>query len=234
MGLTTTRQIWLALGSAYSHISIERIQKLRDQLRLTTKGSSSVSDFGRKFMGICDQLSAIGHPVDEADKLHWFLCGLRPAFETFSTSIRTSKPQPPYRDLLVQAKNHELFLRSLHGNTTPLVAFNSQQFRGGGSGNRGSGGRFHHSSSIDGRGRGRRSPQCQLCRKHGNFADSCPNIASFVPQRNSTDVELANAFLAHCNVSTNSPWIPDIGATDHMAKAPIMSLMLPFIPVMPK
>lgn len=49
------------------------------------KDTSSMSEFGRKFQTICDQLSSIGHPVEENDKLHWFLYGFGSAFESFST-----------------------------------------------------------------------------------------------------------------------------------------------------
>ncbi|KAJ0809747.1 hypothetical protein HanPI659440_Chr01g0018831 [Helianthus annuus] len=86
IGLTAARQIWCVLESAYSHHSIERMHTLRDSLRQLTKGQSTVADCGRKFKHICDRLSAIGHPIDEHDKHHWFLCGLGAAFETFSTS----------------------------------------------------------------------------------------------------------------------------------------------------
>ncbi|GKB12211.1 hypothetical protein Tco_0846134 [Tanacetum coccineum] len=59
-------------------------------------------------------LPAIGQPVDEIDKLHWFVCGLGASFETFSTAIRTTKPFTTFRDLLSQAESHEMFLKSLH------------------------------------------------------------------------------------------------------------------------
>ncbi|GJV84934.1 putative RNA-directed DNA polymerase [Tanacetum coccineum] len=39
-------------------------------LRNLSKGTSTVSDYGRQFKGICDKLAAIGQPVDEMDKLH--------------------------------------------------------------------------------------------------------------------------------------------------------------------
>lgn len=100
LGLFHAREIWLALESAYSNTYVERMQNLRDQLRQSTKGTAYVADFGRKFKNVCDQLAAIGHPVDETDKVHWFLCGLSASFETFSTAIRTSKPGPAFRDLL--------------------------------------------------------------------------------------------------------------------------------------
>ncbi|PWA84471.1 zinc finger, CCHC-type, Gag-polypeptide of LTR copia-type [Artemisia annua] len=100
IGLSTAHDVWCALESAYSHDSVERMQNLRDSLRQLQKGTSSVSEYGRKFKGICDQLAAIGHPVDDVDKNHWFLCGLGPSFETFSTALRTVKPRPTFRDLL--------------------------------------------------------------------------------------------------------------------------------------
>lgn len=126
VGLSTARQIWVALEAAYSNSSVERIQNLRDQLRQLLKGNSTVAEFGRKFKSICDQLAAIGHPVDESDKVHWFLCGLGASFESFSTAIRASRSHLNLRDLISQAEGHELFLRSLHGSGTPLVAFNTQ------------------------------------------------------------------------------------------------------------
>ncbi|GJS17585.1 retrovirus-related pol polyprotein from transposon TNT 1-94 [Tanacetum coccineum] len=71
LGLTTAHAIWTALETAYSNSSIKRINSLRDSLRNLSKGTSTVSDYGRQFKGICDKLAAIGQPVDEMDKLHW-------------------------------------------------------------------------------------------------------------------------------------------------------------------
>ncbi|GJW16872.1 retrovirus-related pol polyprotein from transposon TNT 1-94 [Tanacetum coccineum] len=108
LGLTTAHQIWLSLEAAYSNASVERIHLLRDSLRQLKKGTSSVSDYCRRFKALCNQLSAIGHPVVEIDKLHWFLCGLGPSYETFSTAIRATKPAPMFCDLVTQAESHEL------------------------------------------------------------------------------------------------------------------------------
>ncbi|GKF29122.1 zinc finger, CCHC-type containing LTR copia-type gag-polypeptide [Tanacetum coccineum] len=68
LGLTTAHAIWTALETAYSNSSVERIHSLRDSLRNLSKGTSTVSDYGRQFKGICDKLAAIGQPVDEMDK----------------------------------------------------------------------------------------------------------------------------------------------------------------------
>ena len=122
VGCSTARQIQISLEEAYSHSSVERVQALRDQLRQIFKGSSYVAEFGCRFRNICDQLSVVGHPVMESDKIHRFLCGLGPSFETFSTAIRASRSTTTLRDLLAQAEDHELFLRSLHGTASPPAA----------------------------------------------------------------------------------------------------------------
>ncbi|MFS7997506.1 putative RNA-directed DNA polymerase [Helianthus anomalus] len=127
IGLSTARQVWLAFENAYSHCSLERMHTLRDTLRQLQKGSSTVSEFGQKFKLLCDQLAAIGHPVDENDKCHWFLCGLGSAFETFSTAHYALPTPTVFRDLLSKAENHELFLQTIHVATTTQAAFIVQQ-----------------------------------------------------------------------------------------------------------
>lgn len=69
-GLYSSREIWLALESAYSHDSMERSQNLKDSLRQLKKGTLSVSEFAKQFKAICDQLSAIGQTVSNDDKSH--------------------------------------------------------------------------------------------------------------------------------------------------------------------
>ncbi|PWA54489.1 ribonuclease H-like domain-containing protein [Artemisia annua] len=123
VGLSTARQIWTALEAAYGNSSIERVHTIRDQLRLIQKGTKSVAEYGRLFKTLCDQLAAIGHPVDDSDQLHWFLCGLSPSFETFSTTIRAARPAPSFADILARTESHEMFYQALHRSSSPTVAF---------------------------------------------------------------------------------------------------------------
>lgn len=222
LDLPSARSIWLALENAYSNTSVERVQNLKDQLRQMSKGLSSVNDFGRRFKHVCDQLAAVGHPVDDSDKLHWFLCGFGASFETFSTAVRTTKPTPSFRDLLAQAESHELFLRSIHGEPpTPPVAFNSQNTCSQ-SQPRGRGGRYRGSGYSGGRGRGRRLPQCQLCHDSGHYANKCPSLATFASQTPTIDDNLSKAFQAQCYVNPSYPdCLMDSGATDHMTSSPV-------------
>ncbi|KAI3765987.1 hypothetical protein L2E82_16034 [Cichorium intybus] len=233
LGLSSARSIWVALESAYSNSSVERIHSLKDSLRQLSKGTLSVSEYGRSFKSICDQLSAIGHPIDNMDKLHWFLCGLGPSFETFSTAIRTTKPAPGFRDLLSQAESHEIFLKSLHGSPTPAAAFVSQQSRsnasrgrqssrGGNSrgNNNGGQGRGNNNGGNNHRG-GRRSPHCQLCRTNGHYASSCPDLATHASNISNSDANIAQAFHSQCHVNQEKPdWYVDTGATAHMTPSP--------------
>ncbi|GJT36025.1 disease resistance TIR-NBS-LRR class family protein [Tanacetum coccineum] len=48
------------------------------------------------------------------------------------------------------------------------------------------------------RGRGRRLPHCQLCRKDGHYANECLDLASFASRAPSIDANLAQAFHAKC------------------------------------
>ncbi|KAI3500548.1 hypothetical protein L1887_36372 [Cichorium endivia] len=228
LGLNNAYAIWKALEDAYSHDSMERVHTLRDTLRQLQKGSSTVPEYGRKFKAICDQLAAIGQPVDELDKAHWFLCGLGSGYESFSTTHRAIKPAPPFRSLLSQAESHELFLNSIHHSSTPPPAaftaqqhWDSQSSSRGGSSNRGnfSGGRGRGNSS-GGRGRGRRSPHCQLCRNNGHYASSCPDLPTFAKQNSHLDANLAQAFQNQCNLTQSRPdWYVDSGASAHMTNS---------------
>ncbi|KAF5802054.1 putative RNA-directed DNA polymerase [Helianthus annuus] len=220
LGFTGARQIWLALENTYSNASIERVQALRDSLQQLTKGSSSVTEFSRKFKLLCEQLAAIGHPVAETDKLHWFLRGLGPSYEGFSIVIRAIKPAPLFRDLVAQAESHDLFSQSLHGAVTPPAAFHAQNKRESSTQSRGRGS-YRGSSSRGSYGRGRsnnrRPPHCQLCRTNDHYASACPDLRTFAAQSSPLDDSLAKAFHAQCHVTHDSPdWTGDTGATDHM------------------
>ncbi|MFS7982551.1 hypothetical protein Hanom_Chr10g00964211 [Helianthus anomalus] len=130
VGLTTAHDIWVSLETAFCNTSVERVQNLRDNLRILKKGDKTVAEFGREFKAICDQLHAVGHPVDTMDQLHWFLCGLGKSFESFSTNMRSTRPIPTFVDLLASAESHELFIKNLHSEPAPpSVAFVAQSAR---------------------------------------------------------------------------------------------------------
>lgn len=164
LGLSSSRAVWQALETAYSHDSMEQSQNLKDFLRQLKKGNLSVSDFAKQFKSICDQLAAIGQPVPNMDKSHWFLCGLGLSFKTFSTAHRVVQPRPPFHDLIAQADGHELFVSSLHSFApSPFpVAFSARHSQQPSRG-KGRSGRSNYRGTSSSRGRGRRQPHSQLC-----------------------------------------------------------------------
>ncbi|GKD85196.1 zinc finger, CCHC-type containing LTR copia-type gag-polypeptide [Tanacetum coccineum] len=121
-----------------------------------------------------------------------------------------------YKEVAIYQESHELFLISLHdtNTTTPPAAFNAQHtINKSGHGR----GQAFTSRGNTSRGRGRRTPHCQLCRTNGHCASSCPNLSTYATRAASTDESLAQAFHAKCHVTTNNPdWHVDSGATDHM------------------
>jgi hypothetical protein len=70
VGLTTSREVWIALENTFSHRSKAREIRLKDDLQLMKRGTRSVSEYARAFKTICDQLHAIGQAVDGTDKVH--------------------------------------------------------------------------------------------------------------------------------------------------------------------
>ncbi|KAJ0545404.1 putative RNA-directed DNA polymerase [Helianthus annuus] len=221
LGITGARQIWITFENTYSNASIERVQSLRDSLQQLTKGTSSVTDFSRKFKLLCEQLPAIGHPVAETDKLHWFLLGLGPSYESFSIIIRNIKPAPLFRDLVAQVESHELFTQNLHGTTTPPAAFHVQGKRDSSLQSRSLSSYRGSSSRGRGRSKNNRQPRCQLCRTYGHYASACPDLRSYATQSPALDDSLVKAFHAKCHVTEDTPdWTGDTRATDYMTPTP--------------
>uniref|UniRef100_A0A2N9IZ37 Reverse transcriptase Ty1/copia-type domain-containing protein n=1 Tax=Fagus sylvatica TaxID=28930 RepID=A0A2N9IZ37_FAGSY len=71
VGLSTSREVWTALENTFSHRSKAREIRLKDDLQLMKRGTRPVTAYARAFKALCDQLHAIGRPVDGTDKTHW-------------------------------------------------------------------------------------------------------------------------------------------------------------------
>ncbi|WKA07188.1 hypothetical protein VitviT2T_025044 [Vitis vinifera] len=70
VGLTTARDVWLALENSFSHISKTRELRIKYDLQLIKHGPRSVTEYSRSFKALCDQLTAMGRSVDDTDKVH--------------------------------------------------------------------------------------------------------------------------------------------------------------------
>ena len=123
IGLSTSREVWTALENTFSHRSKVREMCLKDDLQLMKRGSRPITAYARAFKALCDQLHAIGSPVDGIDKVHWFLRGLGPDFSIFSTTQMAQTPLPCFLDLVSKAESFELFQKSLESPTPSAIVF---------------------------------------------------------------------------------------------------------------
>ena len=136
IGLSTSREVWTALENTFSHCSKAREICLKDDLQLMKCSPRPVIAYARAFKALCDQLQAIGRPIDGTDKVHWFLCGLGPDFSNFSTAQMAQTPLPCFSDLVSKAESLELFQKSLETlvpSIAALIANWTSSHRGGGS-----------------------------------------------------------------------------------------------------
>ena len=59
VGLSTAREVWLALENTFSHHSKTRELRLKDDLQLLKRGTKPVAEYASTFKTLCDQLHAI-------------------------------------------------------------------------------------------------------------------------------------------------------------------------------
>lgn len=101
-------------------------------------GTQSIIEYARMFKALCDQLHAVGRPVDGTDKVHWFLCGLDSNFSSFSMTQMAQTPIPSFADLIFKVESFEIFQKSLQSSSssaTDFITSKNSTHRGGSSGN---------------------------------------------------------------------------------------------------
>ncbi|KAF7813162.1 Retrovirus-related Pol polyprotein from transposon TNT 1-94 [Senna tora] len=91
VGCTYSYQIWNRLEEVYSNATLARERQLKNDLRNTKKGSSSMSKFVLKIKKVADALVAIGLPVSKHDHIEAILDGLGEDYEGFITSFSMRK-----------------------------------------------------------------------------------------------------------------------------------------------
>ncbi|CAH9137250.1 unnamed protein product, partial [Cuscuta epithymum] len=228
LGCTTSAQVWAALASAFSLSSKSREIQLRDELQQLRRGSRTVTDYGNLFHTYCEQLAAIGSPVSQVDKIHWFCRGLGPSFTSFSLTQLKLVPLPALRDVIAEAESHALFMKSLEESVgASTVAFAAHSPPVPSRGHRSSrppkqnSSQSHTSSGTRFASNPRRPrrpfvPRCQICKIDGHFANDCPD--RFVRTGSASNAaQLAEAFNAvSLNSAESSDWYVDSGASSHM------------------
>jgi len=150
----------------------------------------------------------MGRPVNDLDKIHWYLRGLGSAFSTFSTTQLSLPSLTSFTEIVPMAESYENFIKSLelpptgsisaaftayHSNKSIFAHGGNHPFRRGRS--RGNG-RFQRNRPI----------RYQICREEGHYATSCHDRYSH-SLKSSNFVEF---------FTQASDWYTDTGATAHM------------------
>ncbi|KAL6330148.1 hypothetical protein AAG906_040068 [Vitis piasezkii] len=225
VGLSTSCEVWLALENTFNHRSKAREIRLKDDLQLMRHGTRSVTEYAWAFKALCDQLHTIGRPVDDTDKVHWFLRGLGSNFTSFSTAQMAQMPLPSFPDLVSKAESFELFQKSIDNHDLPTAAFTTTNhsqprsaFRNQSRHQSGRHSSSHRGNSRSNSGQGRHPPRCQICRQEGHYADKCNQRCAQGGEPVGTTVNLVEAFKASYSLNGPEPsdWYLDIGASAHM------------------
>ncbi|KAK2973116.1 hypothetical protein RJ640_027088 [Escallonia rubra] len=244
VGLETSSEVWAALVDSFAQESQEREFYLTQKLQFhSRKDFKTMSEYLRVFKEICDDLAAIGQPVDDRQKVFGLLKGLGIGYESFITTM-LKPPIPSYKEIVQLLQGHET-MRALHSaevlGANPHAAFVGQHTHGqhGGKNNK-RGKQGYDSFTSKGRGfaqasyspshenakRGsqvskslknssqeKEEVKCQICDKPRHTALRCYQRFNQAYQPEDTIKALAAMSMSD---SQDLAWFPDTGATQHM------------------
>ena len=173
-------------------------------------GSRIIFEYSRVLKTNYDQLLVMRCPVEDTDKVHWYLRGLGHKFSSFFTTQLSLTLIPSFKDIVPEAESFDLFSKSIDHNTGGLSAYmahsssassnqharptnNQNKYKGGQSkgGNRG-------------KQQYKRPPLCQICREEGHYAANC-KIRYIKSEANFVET------LANCTINNGTTdWYTDI------------------------
>ncbi|KAA8535839.1 hypothetical protein F0562_030841 [Nyssa sinensis] len=107
VGLTTSRDVWLALEKTFSSTSSTRILSIHFQLSTLKKASLTITDYFTKVKQLSDTLSAISHPLSSSEITSYLLAGLPSSYDSLVTSITTRLDPISLDDLYGCLLTHE-------------------------------------------------------------------------------------------------------------------------------
>ena len=85
VGLTTSREVWVALERLFASHSSARTIQTRQFLASTKKGNLSISDYFQKMKSFSDNLATIGQPLQNHEFTAYLLGGLDTSYDAIVT-----------------------------------------------------------------------------------------------------------------------------------------------------
>ncbi|KAL6350717.1 hypothetical protein AAG906_028176 [Vitis piasezkii] len=205
VGLSTSREVWLALENTFSHRSKAKEIWLKDDLQLMRRGMRSITEYARVFKALCDQLHAIGRPVDDTIKSTGSsvaLVRISPAFPPPKWLKRHCPPfsiWSPRLKALSFFRNPLTIIKPVSPSIRLPLIFPL----------------WHWSFQLRA---GPPSATMPDLPPEGHYADKCNQRYARGGEFVGTTANLAEAFKASCSLNGPEPsdWYLDTGASAHM------------------
>ena len=118
---TTASQIWEKLADTYAKPSRGHIKKLKDQLKINTKGNKSIDEYIQGVMTKLDQLAILGKPYDHEDQVEIILTGLPERYKTVVDQIEGKDTPPSITEVHERLLNHEAKLLASKDITSTVI-----------------------------------------------------------------------------------------------------------------
>lgn len=90
VGFYTSRPVWIANEFQFASLSRVHTIELRRQLQNVQKGNLTICDYLLKIKIISDELSAMGHSIDESDQVTHILDGLPEEYDLVVINVATA------------------------------------------------------------------------------------------------------------------------------------------------
>ena len=114
VGKTTAKEAWEALNKHCSSSNPSRIMHLHNRLHNSSKGTCSILEYVQEIRRTCDELAAVGYPVQEGVSIYALLRGIGPTYSAFNAGITSNLHNLTFEDVVAQINSHDELLSSIN------------------------------------------------------------------------------------------------------------------------
>ena len=122
VGKTTSKEAWEALNKHCSSSNPSKIMHLHNMLHNTFKGTRSVAEYVQDIRRTCDELVAVGHPVQETVSIYALLRGLGSTYSAFNAIITSNLHNLTFEDVIAQINSHDELLNFVNPYKETVVS----------------------------------------------------------------------------------------------------------------
>lgn len=121
---TTTKEVWDTLATVFGNPSRGHIRQLKHQIRTTTKGTKTISEYLRTIKAKADDLALLGKPMDQEDLTEQILEGLGDEYKPEVDAINGRDNPISFSELFERLLNREAMLLCTDASSSvaPIVA----------------------------------------------------------------------------------------------------------------